>query len=92
MLNEHNLTWRFLQGGFDLTLTNADGTTGCKRATTSTVTQVNSADYIPHHEPFQYYASTANPTHARLSSVAAIGTTDAANHQYDMTGFPCAAR
>ena len=20
-------------------------------------------DYIPHHEPFQYYASTANPHH-----------------------------
>ena len=20
-------------------------------------------DYIPHHEPFEYYASTANPTH-----------------------------
>ena len=23
-------------------------------------------DYIPHHEPFQYYASTANPHHLTL--------------------------
>jgi phospholipase C len=34
-----------------------------------------------------YYASTANPTHARPSSVAAIGSTDVANHQYDTTDF-----
>ena len=27
------------------------------------------ADYIPHHEPFQYYASTANPHHLPPSSV-----------------------
>jgi phospholipase C len=33
---------------------------------------------------FQYYASTINPTHARPSSTSAIGTTDAANHQYDL--------
>ena len=26
-------------------------------------------DYIPHHQPFQYYASTANPKHTRPSSV-----------------------
>ena len=32
-----------------------------------------SVDYIPHHAWFQYYASTSNPTHARPSSVAAIG-------------------
>ena len=30
-------------------------------------------DYIPHHNWFQYYASTANPTHARPSAVSAIG-------------------
>jgi len=27
-------------------------------------------DYIPHHEPFQYYASTANPHHITVSSDA----------------------
>jgi phospholipase C len=42
---------------------------------------------VPHHQPFQYYVSTANPAHTRPSSVAAIGTTDAANHQYDTHDF-----
>jgi phospholipase C len=57
----------------------------------STVT----ADYVPHHNPFQYYATTANPTHARPSSTAAIGssletdgtTPEPANHQYDAQDF-----
>ena len=31
--------------------------------------QTTKADYIPHHQPFQYYASTANPTPARPISV-----------------------
>jgi len=55
-------------------------------------------DYIPHHEPFQYYASTANPHHLAPASLAAIGTDtqtfaggvpqfDKANHQYDMSDF-----
>ena len=34
----------------------------------------NKDDYIPHHEPFQYYASTANPHHLPPASLAAIGT------------------
>jgi phospholipase C len=44
-------------------------------------------DYVPHHEPFQYYASTANLNHTRPSSVGAIGSTDAASHQYDIHDF-----
>jgi phospholipase C len=49
---------------------------------------VKKADYIPHHEPFQYYTSTANPTHARPKSTATIGYSgDAANHQYDTQDF-----
>jgi phospholipase C len=87
LLNNAGLTWGWFQGGFDLTITNPNGTTGCARTSTSEITLVTKSDYIPHHEPFQYYASTANPTHARPSSVAAIGTTDAANHQYDIHDF-----
>jgi len=41
-------------------------------------------DYIPHHEPFQYYPSTANPHHRPPSSIQMIGRTDEANHQYDL--------
>jgi phospholipase C len=88
LLNAKGITWGFFEGGFDLTAVNANGTTGCKRSTTSTVTQVTKKDYIPHHQPFQYYASTANPTHARPTSVAMIGHNgDAANHQYDLSDF-----
>jgi phospholipase C len=44
-------------------------------------------DYIPHHEPFQYYSSTANPHHLPPASVATIGRTDQANHQYNLADF-----
>lgn len=43
--------------------------------------------YNPHYAPFQYYASTANPHHLPPISVAAIGFTDQANHQYAMSDF-----
>ncbi len=90
LLNAKSLSWGWFEGGFDITATNANGTTGCNRETNPTVpfpAGEVSADYIPHHAPFQYYPSTANPTHARPSSVAAIGTTDVANHNYDSTDF-----
>jgi phospholipase C len=51
-------------------------------------------DYVPHHNWFQYFASTANPTHARPASLASIGytfdhsgTADPANHEYDLSDF-----
>jgi phospholipase C len=58
----------------------------------------NKDDYIPHHEPFDYYASTANPHHLPPASLAAIGTDtqsyvgstpqfNTANHQYDTSDF-----
>ena len=98
LLNAKGITWGSFMGGFDLTAVNADGTTGCARQSTTTAPGTitfTSADYIPHHAWFQYYASTANPHHARPSSVAAIGhsliphtnTPDPANHQYDINDF-----
>ncbi len=88
LLNAAGVTWGFFEGGFNLGLTNSNGTTGCKRSTLSKVTNTVKADYIPHHQPFQYYVSTANPTHARPKSVAAIGHAgDGANHQYDTQDF-----
>ena len=90
LLNAKSLTWGWFEGGFDITATNANGTTGCARETDPTVpfpAGEVSADYIPHHAPFQYYPSTANPTHARPSSAGAIGSTDVANHNYDSTDF-----
>jgi len=88
LLNAAGVTWGFFEGGFDLTVANANGTTGCKRSTASKVTNTQKADYIPHHQPFQYYASTANPTHARPKSAASVGRNgDGANHQYDSHDF-----
>ena len=45
------------------------------------------SDYSPHHEPFQYYAATANPNHLLPTSVAMVGKQDQANHQYDISWF-----
>ena len=73
LLNAAGVTWGGFMGGFNLDTTNANGTTGCKRSTHSTVVGQDVVDYIPHHNWFQYYASTANPKHARPSSLAAIG-------------------
>jgi len=97
LMNSQHVSWGWFEGGFDLTLTNANMTTGCARSTPQTVAGATSTstDYIPHHAPFQYYASTANLTHARPSSVAAIGnsletdnvTAEPANHQYDSHDF-----
>jgi len=88
MLNQAGITWGWFEGGFDLSITNPNGTTGCNRSHTSAITGVNKKDYIPHHQPFQYYASTANPTHVRPSSVGNIGHQgDVANHQYDLHDF-----
>jgi phospholipase C len=88
LLNAAGVSWGFFEGGFDLTATNPNGTTGCSRSTTSLIANTKKADYIPHHQPFQYYKSTANPTHARPTSTALIGKAgDAANHQYDINDF-----
>jgi phospholipase C len=97
LLNAKGVSWGWFEGGFDLTRTNANMTTGCGRSTPQTVAGATSTstDYIPHHQPFQYYPSTANPTHARPSSVSAVGrsveadgvTPEPANHQYDSHDF-----
>lgn len=85
LLNAKGVTWGWFQGGFRPT-----ATTGGRAACGATHTGSNGqpkGDYIPHHEPFQYYASTSNPHHLPPSSVAAIGRTDQANHQYDLSDF-----
>ena len=103
LLNAKGITWGSFMGGFDLSIVNANGTTGCARETNPTAAGTpafTSVDYIPHHAWFQYYASTRNPTHARPSSVAAIGHSlipgtnapEPANHNYDIHDFFDAAK
>jgi len=88
MLSKQGVTWGWFEGGFDLTKTNPNGTTGCLRSTHSDVVKLTLRDYIPHHEPFQYYKETANLKHTRPTSIKMIGHDgDAANHQYDTDDF-----
>jgi phospholipase C len=78
LLNAKNVTWGWFQGGFDNPAQTHIGANGSPKA-----------DYIPHHEPFQYYAQTANPTHKLPTPGVRIGSADpaGANHQYDIINF-----
>ncbi|MGB6830259.1 MAG: alkaline phosphatase family protein, partial [Terracidiphilus sp.] len=89
LLNTAGISWGFFEGGFDLTIKNSNGTSGCSRSTLSAVTGVAEVDYIPHHQPFQYYASTQNLAHTRPTSVRSIGTPDDSitHNQYDIHDF-----
>jgi phospholipase C len=86
LMNTAGMTWGWFQGGFRPTSVDGSGKATCgsthKNAGGATIT-----DYSAHHEPFQYYASTANPHHLPPSSAAMIGQSDQANHQYDLTDF-----
>src|SRR5215470_14612364 len=91
LLNAKGLTWGWFQGGFRPS-TPATTTTKAKCDTAHTGSNGKpKKDYIPHHEPFQYYALTSNPQHLPPSSTDMIGRTDQANHQYDLVDFWAAA-
>ncbi|MGN6250357.1 MAG: alkaline phosphatase family protein [Marmoricola sp.] len=76
LLSAKGVSWGWFEGGFrDCSASHAN------------VAGLSSKDYIPHHEPFQYYASTANPDHTPPASVAEIGHDGRANHQYDMSDW-----
>ena len=76
LLNAKNLTWGWFEGGYnDPTRTHKD------------IGGISSTDYIPHHNPFAFYPQFANPNHLPEASVAMIGHSDAAKHQYGLTQF-----
>ena len=85
LLSSAGVTWGSFMGGFNLSTTNSNGTTGCKRSSTGLAGTTK--DYIPHHAWFEYYASTANPNHTRPASIAEIGHNGPANHEYDLDDF-----
>jgi len=78
LLNAKGLTWGWFEGGFTNPAQTHIGADGNPKA-----------DYIPHHEPFQYYPQTANPKHNPPTPGVVIGAADptGANHQYDITFF-----
>ena len=85
LLNAHGITWGFFQGGFKPTAV-VGGKAVCGAAHVGSNGNMQ-VDYIPHHQPFQYFASTANPHHMPPSAVAMVGYSDQANHQYDLSDF-----
>ena len=91
LLNAKNLTWGFFEGGFRATNQPSDTVKAVCDAAHKNLGGANVVDYIPHHQPFQYYQSTSNPHHLTPTSVAMIGRTDRANHQYDLADFWAAA-
>jgi phospholipase C len=86
LLSAKGISWGFFEGGFMPTSRTADGKAVCG-AKHQNVGGNWMQDYIPHHEPFQYYKSTSNPHHLPPTSVAEIGHAGQANHQYDMMDF-----
>ena len=82
LLNARAVTWGWFQQGFR----EAPGAATCA-VSHANKAGVVSKDYIPHHEPFQYYPSTRNLLHLPPTSQQMIGKTDQANHQYDLSDF-----
>lgn len=76
LLNARNISWGWFQGGFRDCEQSHIGSNGHPKK-----------DYIPHHEPFNYYFLTSNPEHLPPSSPHLIGLQDQANHQYDLEDF-----
>ncbi len=102
LLNAKGITWGYFQGGFKPTDRRPDGTAVCGAThnigeavggtgATGALPFGTKPDYVPHHEPFQYYPSTANPHHLPPSAIDKIGRGDQANHQYDLSDFWAAA-
>jgi phospholipase C len=90
LLSAAGVSWGGFMGGFDLTIQNPNGTTGCKRSSTGLAG--TTGDYIPHHAFFQYDPLTANLSHTRPASIAEIGHDGPANHQYDINDFFAAVK
>jgi phospholipase C len=84
-LNAAHVTWGWFQGGFAPT-GQSNGTVVCGASHTN-IGGASVIDYSAHHDPFQYYASTANPAHLPPASEAEIGHNGQANHQYDLSNF-----
>jgi phospholipase C len=90
LLNDKDVTWGWFQGGFTPTGYTSTGQAICGSSEANVGGLIEQA-YSPHHEPFQYFPSTANPHHLPPSSPSMIGYTDQANHQYDISSFWTAA-
>jgi len=98
LLNAAGISWGWFQGGFTV---NSNGVCTSRHAVEAYDLAVGIdpvtdnqrfVDYVPHHNPFQYFASTANPQHLPPASADVVGQTDQANHLYDLSWFQAAAQ
>jgi phospholipase C len=86
LLDTAGVSWGWFQGGFAPTSRLSNGTPVCAASHTN-IGGASMTDYVPHHNPFQYYASTANPNHTPPASLAEVGHDGQANHLYDINWF-----
>jgi phospholipase C len=96
LLNAKGATWGWFQGGFASPgyipgKPNTDDPAKLCTGSHKNIAGATVLDYLPHHEPFQYYSATSNPKHLPPLSISAIGHQDQANHQYDIRDFWAAA-
>ncbi len=87
LLNAVGVTWGWFQGGFAPSTPATPTSPAVCANQTPRLDGTLVTDYSAHHEPFEYYASTSNRHHMPPTSVAMIGQTDQANHQYDLSDF-----
>jgi phospholipase C len=94
LLSAKGVTWGYFMGGFRPTGSDAGGAVCGSRHANIGGNMVR--DYVAHHEPFQYYDATRNPTHKAPASPSDIGHDDPpgggakVNHQYDLADFSTA--
>jgi phospholipase C len=82
LLNVRGITWGWFAAGFAPTGKVDNGTAVCGKTHPGSTGQT--LPFYDDPDPFEYYRSTANPHHLPPNSISAVGSTDQANHQYDM--------
>ncbi|MER6925948.1 alkaline phosphatase family protein, partial [Streptomyces spiralis] len=94
LLNDRQVSWGWFQGGFRPSTAWSGNQGEYARCDTAhaNVGGAQVVDYSPHHNPFAYYKSTANPHHLPPKDVAEIGHDGQANHNYDLTDFSAALK
>jgi phospholipase C len=88
LLSEAGISWGWFQGGFaDCSITHPKIAFDRAKGIDPDTDPIRLEDYVPHHNPFQYWRSTANPQHLRPTSLDMVGHSDQAMHQYDLEVF-----
>ena len=98
LLSGRGISWAWFQGGFTPSQAFVPATAGAAASPAQCHTTTNRLDgtpetaYSAHHNPFQYYAMTANPHHLPPANLAEVGHDGVANHQYDLSYFQTSAK